>query len=92
MPQRKMNLKEQAFQLPGNDTIPPTTTEAPVTVPPSRVEFYQVQLVLQKIDRTNTTWERFKDVLAGSASKYVTEENLNYTLAQYSGSVFMVYF
>lgn len=66
----------------GNDTIPPTTTEAPITIPPTVVEFYQLQLALPKSSRTNVTWEKFKDVLAGSASKYVTDQNLNYDLAK----------
>ncbi|KAG4076941.1 hypothetical protein HA402_015928 [Bradysia odoriphaga] len=64
----------------GNDTLPPTTTEAPITIPSSDIEFYQLQLVLPKSSRSNETWEKFRDVLTDSASTYVTDQNLNYQL------------
>ncbi|XP_037046433.1 uncharacterized protein LOC119081536 [Bradysia coprophila] len=64
----------------GNDTLPPTTTEAPITIPPSNIEFYQLQLALPKGSRSNETWEKFRDVLTDSASTYVTDQNLNYQL------------
>lgn len=69
--------------------MPPTTTEAPITIPQSEVQFYELQLVLQKSNRTNETWKKFKDVLASSASTYVTEQNLNYELALYFSSMFV---
>lgn len=67
----------------GNDTVPPTTTETPITIPPSEVEVYEVQLVLPEISKINETWQIFKEVLASSASKYVADQNLNYESAQY---------
>lgn len=69
--------------LTGNDTLPPITTESPITIPPSEVQVYEVQLVLPEESKTNVTWHKFKEVLAGSASKYVTDENLNFEQAQY---------
>lgn len=68
----------------GNDTPPITTTETPITIPPAELQIFEVQLILPEASRTNETWQKFKEVLASSASKYVTDQNLNYELAQYA--------
>lgn len=75
--ERKVNV------FAGNNTPPITTTEAPVTIPPTELQFFEVQLIIPEASRTNETWHKFKEVLASSASKYVTYQNISYELAQY---------
>ncbi|KAJ6642788.1 hypothetical protein Bhyg_07742 [Pseudolycoriella hygida] len=65
----------------GNDTPPTTTIEPPFTIPPYIVQVYELQLVVSEKRKTNETWKKFKEVLANSASKYVTNQSLNYQLA-----------
>lgn len=66
----------------GDITSPTTTTEEPITIPPSDMQTYEVQLVLPVLLQTNATWRKFKQVLSSSATDYVIEHKLHVEQAQ----------